>query len=43
VSAANGDKMWELCCDVREHLIDWTRTNHPQALPRVRASIVEPP
>ena len=43
VSAANGDKMWELSCDVREHLIEWTRSNHPAALPRVRASIIEPP
>jgi small-conductance mechanosensitive channel len=43
VSAADGNKMWELCCDVREHLIEWTRSNHPHALPRIRASVVEPP
>lgn len=43
VSAADGSKMWDLCCDVREHLIEWTRTNYPSALPKVRASVVETP
>lgn len=36
VSAADGGKAWDLRCAVREHLIEWVRTNYPQALPRMR-------
>lgn len=36
VSAVDGDQAWVLCCAVREHLVEWIRTNFPQALPRMR-------
>lgn len=36
VSAADGSAAWDLRCDVREHLIEWVRSNYPQALPRMR-------
>jgi small-conductance mechanosensitive channel len=36
VSAADGDRAWFLRCAVREHLVEWIRTNFPQALPRMR-------
>ncbi len=39
VSAANGSVAWDLRCDVREHLIEWVRTNYPHALPRTRAEV----
>lgn len=41
ISAADGGKAWNLRCDVREHLIEWVRTNHPHALPRMRADVSE--
>src|SRR5690606_23167374 len=34
--------LWGLQCDVRRHLIEWIRTNHPEALPRVRADLTVP-
>lgn len=37
VSAVDGDQAWLLGCAVREHLVEWIRTNYPQAIPRVRA------
>jgi small-conductance mechanosensitive channel len=39
VSAADASRMWELRCAVREHLVEWIRTHHPQALPRTRADL----
>jgi small-conductance mechanosensitive channel len=39
VSAADGSAVWTLRCDVREHLVDWVRRHHPQALPRTRAEL----
>ncbi len=39
ISAADGGKAWTLRCDVREHLIEWVRTHHPHALPRMRADV----
>lgn len=39
VSAADGPRVWDLRCAVREHLVEWVRTHHPHALPRMRAEI----
>ncbi|HLV58960.1 MAG TPA: mechanosensitive ion channel domain-containing protein [Natronosporangium sp.] len=39
LSAADGGKIWGLRCDVREHLVEWVRTRHPQALPRTRTEL----
>jgi small-conductance mechanosensitive channel len=39
VSAADGSKVWDLRCDVREHLVEWVRRTYPDALPRMRAEI----
>ena len=43
VSAGDGGKAWDLRCDVREHLIEWIRTHHPYALPRLRAELTDRP
>jgi small-conductance mechanosensitive channel len=37
VSARNSSNAWDLRCDVREQMISWLQTAHPEALPRVRA------
>lgn len=42
VSAADAPRLWELRCAVREHLVDWIRTHHPDALPRTRAEVTVP-
>ncbi|GIJ51186.1 hypothetical protein Val02_80720 [Virgisporangium aliadipatigenens] len=39
VSAGDAPTLWDLRCDVREDLVTWLRTTHPDALPRVRAEI----
>ncbi len=39
VSAADAPRLWDLRCEVREHMIDWLRRHHPEALPRVRADL----
>ncbi len=39
VSAADGSKLWDLRCAVREHLVGWLREHHPHALPRTRAEV----
>jgi small-conductance mechanosensitive channel len=36
VSAADGDALWKLRCDVREQLIDFLQREHPGCLPKVR-------
>jgi small-conductance mechanosensitive channel len=41
VSAADAPTLWDLRCDVRERLVEWIRDNHPAALPRVRAQVVD--
>ncbi|MEZ5924793.1 MAG: mechanosensitive ion channel [Hyphomicrobiaceae bacterium] len=41
VSAGSSSKAWTLRCAVREAMITWIQSVHPDALPRVRA-IVEP-
>jgi small-conductance mechanosensitive channel len=41
VSAADAPTLWDLRCDVRERLVEWIRDNHPAALPRLRAEVVE--
>jgi small-conductance mechanosensitive channel len=40
VSAADGSKVWDLRCDVREHLVEWVRRNYPDVLPRMRAEVL---
>lgn len=39
MSAADGPKAWELRCFVRERLIEYLQTRHPQALPHLRAEL----
>jgi small-conductance mechanosensitive channel len=43
VSSANGSNLWDLRCEVREHLVEWIRRTYPQALPRMRAELTGPP
>ncbi|MBF9129069.1 mechanosensitive ion channel family protein [Plantactinospora sp. S1510] len=39
VSAADAPRLWDLRCQVREHLVGWLRDQRPTALPRLRAEI----
>jgi small-conductance mechanosensitive channel len=38
-SAANASLAWDLRCEVREKLVDFIQRQHPDSLPRVRASL----
>ena len=38
-SAADSDRAWDLRCEIREKLIRYMQERHPEALPRVRATI----
>ncbi|HVO09499.1 MAG TPA: mechanosensitive ion channel domain-containing protein [Vicinamibacteria bacterium] len=38
-SARDADRAWDLRCEVRERLIAYLQQQHPEALPRVRASV----
>ncbi len=42
MSSANSPAAWDLRCEVREKMITWLRSEHPEALPRVRASVDTP-
>ena len=42
VSAVDSGKCWELRCQVRERLLDFLRTRHPDCLPRIRAELDAP-
>lgn len=42
LSARTSPRAWDLRCQVRESMIKWLRENHPEALPRIRASMAEP-
>jgi small-conductance mechanosensitive channel len=39
VSAKDAGKAWDLRCEVREKLVDFIRRQHPDALPRLRATL----
>ncbi|MCW6010531.1 mechanosensitive ion channel [Micromonospora sp. CPCC 205371] len=39
VSAADAPTLWDLRCLVREHLVNWIREHHADALPRMRADV----
>ncbi|MBN2137647.1 MAG: mechanosensitive ion channel [Sedimentisphaerales bacterium] len=39
MSASDASTAWTLRCEVREKLIEFIKTNYPQALPRVRAEL----
>lgn len=39
VSAADASHAWDLRCAVREHLVEWLRAHHPDALPRQRTEL----
>lgn len=43
VSADDSGRLWDLRCLVREHLAEWVRTAHPEALPLQRVQIDEKP
>ncbi len=43
VSAADSGKAWDLRCFLREKMIAYVQQNYPQALPRVRAELVNRP
>jgi small-conductance mechanosensitive channel len=38
-SAADAASAWDLRCEIRERLVAWLQERHPDALPRVRATI----
>jgi small-conductance mechanosensitive channel len=38
-SAVDAPTLWDLRCQVREHLVAWVRHRYPQALPMVRAEL----
>jgi hypothetical protein len=38
-SAADAPTLWDLRCQVREHLVSWVRHRYPYALPTVRTEI----
>lgn len=40
VSARNSGDLFDLRCAVRERMVDFLNANHPEALPRMRASVV---
>jgi small-conductance mechanosensitive channel len=42
VSAVDSGKCWELRCQVRERLLEFLRTRHPDCLPRIRAELDSP-
>ena len=42
-TALNADHAWELRCEIRESLLKWLRTTHPDALPRTRLIFPEAP
>ncbi|UNO44240.1 mechanosensitive ion channel domain-containing protein [Streptomyces sp. MST-110588] len=35
VTARDSDAIWSVRCEVRERMIEWLRTEHPYALPRI--------
>ncbi|MDS1269486.1 mechanosensitive ion channel [Lipingzhangella sp. LS1_29] len=39
VTAADSDAQWDLCCDIREHMLAYIGEHHPEALPRRRAEL----
>ncbi|RSN69907.1 mechanosensitive ion channel family protein [Actinomadura sp. WAC 06369] len=43
MTAADSSATWDLRCDVREHLISYVRTHHPDALPRFRTDAPDAP
>ncbi|MEJ2858605.1 MULTISPECIES: mechanosensitive ion channel family protein [unclassified Saccharothrix] len=36
VSATDAGRLWDLRCEVREHLVSWLRVHQPAALPQLR-------
>ncbi len=42
MSASNSPAAWDLRCEVREKMIAWLREAHPEALPRLRATVDGP-
>jgi hypothetical protein len=42
-SAADAGKSWDLCCQVREKLVQFIRENYPESLPRLRATVENVP
>ena len=43
VSADEAPTLWDLRCLVREHLVAWVRSRHPESLPRLRAELTSFP
>ncbi|MEO3808954.1 mechanosensitive ion channel domain-containing protein [Sphaerisporangium sp. B11E5] len=43
MSASDAPSVWDLKCDMREHMVDYVRRNHPEALPRFRVEDVPEP
>jgi hypothetical protein len=42
VSAADAPTLWDLRCQIREHLVSWVRQQHREALPALRAQLAQP-
>jgi hypothetical protein len=41
MSAKNSPVAWDLRCEIREKMITWLQTEYPEALPRLRAQILD--
>jgi small-conductance mechanosensitive channel len=41
-SAADAPSSWDLRCEIREKLIDYMKTNHPDCLPHAQPALVSP-
>jgi small-conductance mechanosensitive channel len=41
VTASNSSRSWDLRCEIREKFIAYVQRHHPEALPRLRATLLE--
>ena len=40
-TSSDSSRSWDLRCDIREQFIAYVQGNHPDALPRFRAEVLE--
>ena len=41
-TSSDSSRSWDLRCDIREQFVAYVQSNHPDALPRLRAEVREP-